>query len=822
MSSHRVAQTFDIVLDNAPTILEVAGDALSLLPIPGLTLAVKGLSGIVDAVKATRVNGGARRAFMAEVMALSNTLKNMLRQTDAAVQGVVGDKDAEKALIQDIERSQVLLLRVQTLESTINNLKNRMKDLKGGPGIRGFLKGVIYSSQNEGTLTDMKEKLASAIRVFTFEGQVSIETVLGDVIGNAKELIQNTKEIRRAQQKEDDEKVLDAIPRESAGYRCVDELKSGFLDGTRAELLQELDSWSAGEFPEDDPKQVYFLSGGAGLGKSSIAHRLCTCLGEPTLGASFFFGRGNIESTRRFFSTLAYQLAMSQPAIRPHIVDAAREHHKQGHEQQMRYTFEDLLRAPLASASLSTHSPVVIVVDGLDECKERDKIPVLLQFVLEIVCAHPGIRVFIAARPEPHILSALASAETTATVYHRSLEDTLDEWAGDVQYYLEETIPKMSPYNGFVRDHPEFLERLISRANGVFIFARIAVNFLDTNRNHPNPQDQFELLLSPVGGAGLSPLDALYLQILISAFPPEELRRSPSRHSQLQSFLTIIALQRRPLTPEAMELLWSGLSKANAIWMTDQLRSALLMDSNGCVLPLHATFGEFLVDQNRCTDPLYRVNSSRGHGKLALRCIAAFTFENMSGYLTAADGALLKQFIFNAKSDWDVHLGQAEVNDELKKYIEQLISAQIPCYARALGWKEDAEPGFCAATRQWLKGSEDAAQISIEYAKSVAYSERWWEIALESPSLRTNAEATLPNIEAENIVHRSLRILGRLDNDESQLVVTSSDIARYEAAHKELVKRIWDEDMQEIWFNPKLGHLDFSYFDKENPTEAIL
>ncbi|KAF7336432.1 NACHT domain-containing protein [Mycena sanguinolenta] len=500
----------------------------------------------------------------------------------------------------------------------------------------------------------------------------------------------------------DDEKVLDAIPRASAGYRCVDELKSGFLDGTRGELFEELDSWSTGQFPDDDPKQVYFLSGGAGLGKSSIAHQLCTRLGESTLGASFFFGRGDIESTRLFFPTLAHQLAMSQPAIRPHIVNAAREYRKRGRRQQMRYAFEELLRDPLAAASPATHGPVVIVIDGLDECKERDQISDLLRFVLEIVRAHPWVRVFITSWPELHIRSVLTSAETAAIVYHRSLEDTLDEWAGDVQFYLVETISKMSPYSDFVRDHPEFLALLIRRAGGVFAFARTAVKFLDTNHDHPNPQEQFELLLSPGSGAGLSPLDTLYLQILISAFPPEDLRGSPPRHIDLRSFLTIVALQRRPLTPEAMELLWPGLSKDYIVWMTDRLRSALLMDKERYVTPLHATFGEFLVDQDRCTDPLYCVSSSTGQAKLALACIAAFTFENMSGYLTAADGALIKEFINYAKTNWDIHLRHAEVTDELKDEIKQLIDVLMPYYARALGWIEDAEDSVCAATMQWL------------------------------------------------------------------------------------------------------------------------
>ncbi|KAF7336434.1 AAA-16 domain-containing protein [Mycena sanguinolenta] len=793
------SEAFDAALDNAAIICDLAEDTLSLLPVPGLLLAVKGLSGIVDAVKGIRGNEGARRDFMDEVTTLSNTLKSMLKRTGAAVHDpvVVEHADVGKALIQDIERCDALQLRVQTLKGTIDELGISMKNLKGGPGVRGFLKGFFYSSRNEKTITDMKDKLAVAIRNFTFEGQVSIETLLGDVIRNAN--------------KEADERVLDAIPHESAGYRCVDELKSEFLDGTRGELLKELDSWSTGQFPGDAPKQVYFLSGGAGLGKSSIAYRFCTRLGKPALGASFFFGRGDIKSTRRFFSTLAHQLAMSQDRIRPHIVKAAREYCKGGQDQQMGYAFRELLQAPLAAASLATHSPVIIVIDGLDEFKERSIAPKLLQFLFNLARAHRWIRIFITSRPEPHILSELTSTEVSPMIYHRRLEEALDGLADDVRRYLDETIKKMSPYCDFVRERPQMLEDLIRRAGGVFMFARIAVDFLEANHDHPNPKEQFELLLSPVGGAGLSDLDALYLQILISAFPPAELRGLPSRHIDLQSFLTIIALQRRAMTPEAMELLWPGLSKNYIVWMRDRLHSALLMDKERYVTPLHATFGEFLVDQARCTESLYRVNWATGHAKLALKCIATFTFEKMTDYLTPADGALVKQFINYAISNWNVHLrdslaSEGEVKNELKKQMDQLIGSQMPFYARAFGW---SERGVCAGIRDWLKDSaEDAAQISLKYAKSVAYSKLWWEKALQLPILRTRTGDTPPNVEikAEDIVEKIVSIFDSREIPErQQIVVTSDEIAGYEDVHGKLVKQIRDANAQEAWFNPELG-----------------
>jgi hypothetical protein len=239
----------------------------------------------------------------------------------------------------------------------------------------------------------------------------------------------------------------------------------------------------------------------------------------------------------------------------------------------------------------------------------------------------------------------LTSTDTATDVYHRSLEKTLEEWGGDVRYYLEETVPKLPQYCVFVKKNPIFLERLIKHAGEVFIFAHLAVRSLKAPR-HPNPEEQFKLLLSS-DGVGLSPLDTLYLQILKSAFPPTDLDASPSLHAPLLSFLTIIALQQRPLTPAAMEY-GLGLHKETIIWMTDLLRSALLIDKHGCVVSLHATFGEFLRHPNRCIQ-LYRVNPSKGHAQLASAYIAAFTFERVTGYLKADDDTAQRQWVHYAK-----------------------------------------------------------------------------------------------------------------------------------------------------------------------------
>ncbi|KAJ7609934.1 hypothetical protein FB45DRAFT_340587 [Roridomyces roridus] len=308
----------------------------------------------------------------------------------------------------------------------------------------------------------------------------------------------------------EEQKVLDALPRADAGYRCVDELKSKFLHGTRQELFVELQQWLDGP----GLRSVYFLSGGAGLGKSSIAHQLCTRLDNstdgPRLGASFFFvrGSGDLESAWLFFSTLAHQLALSQPSLRPYIIDAAREYLKWGSRQQMKHTFEGLFRRPFQGTVVTLPRPIVVVIDGLDECKDRDLIPNLLELLLELPTILPAIRLFLTSRPEPHIQWVLTAASVLPSIFYRSLNDTVAQWKGDVRRYLEQTVPKIGLYGDFVRDNPNELKRLIERAAGVFNFARVAVRFLDTYRDHPDPQEPFMLLLSPEG-TGLSALDAI-------------------------------------------------------------------------------------------------------------------------------------------------------------------------------------------------------------------------------------------------------------------------------------------------------------------------
>ena len=482
---------------------------------------------------------------------------------------------------------------------------------------------------------------------------------------------------------------MELIPRVPASYRAqvVDQLKGKFMAGTREVLFEELDLWATGCFPEDEPKRFYFLSGGAGLGKSSVAHQLCVRLDNskqtPRLGASFFFIRSeeSLSSSLLFFSTLAHQLALSQSTLRLHIVTTVSEYFQRADFQNMGSAFKDLLRRVFSVAlTTSDPSPLFLVIDGLDECKELSD---LLQCLLSLVREFPWLYVFVASRPEPHIMAALTSAEVDSIVYHRSLDDTLEDWSGDVELYLEKTISKVASYANFVRDHPDDWRRLVERSAGVFIYARVAISFLEVYNGHP--EEQFALL-SREGGVGLSPLDALYLQVLRSAFPPADLHKAPLQRERLLSFLQVVLLRDSPSPPSQIAFLGSGvseMSEEDVVRMLDSLRSVLLINGEGKVTPLHATFREFLLDNKRCVDPMYHVDEAKGHVHLALGCLAAFSIKNVTEYLANPSSAI-GGYVYYATLLWSAHCVGAQYDDELENRLRTFVQGDVQAiYQRA-------------------------------------------------------------------------------------------------------------------------------------------
>ncbi|KAF9043167.1 hypothetical protein BJ165DRAFT_1405538 [Panaeolus papilionaceus] len=321
---------------------------------------------------------------------------------------------------------------------------------------------------------------------------------------------------------------------------------------TRTGLLNMTQNWA-----DDGSPDIMWLYGSAGAGKSAVAQTACERLhAHSNLAASFFFSRtAPVDSHRghegRFVTTIAYQLTESIPDLRPYVeqVIMARPSVFDLNlpEQVVALIFDPLSqlnRDKASDAHLPT--PKIIVVDGLDECKEETGQKQVLEAIATLVRHHDifPFSVFLASRPEVQISAWFASADAEHQRLFRkvALLDHCDS-DHDIKLFLQEDTAKLRQSHPFRAKipanwppHPS-LEEIVKRANGQFVYASTIMKYIKDLRH--NPTSRLEGILQnviPEEDQPYAELDALYLYILKRSKYAEFVRRLLGYLLATQSF----------------------------------------------------------------------------------------------------------------------------------------------------------------------------------------------------------------------------------------------------------------------------------------------
>ncbi|KAF7967793.1 hypothetical protein HWV62_33033 [Athelia sp. TMB] len=211
----------------------------------------------------------------------------------------------------------------------------------------------------------------------------------------------------------------------------------GCLRGTRVLAIARILTWRDGP----NAKSICWMSSPAGFGKSAISQTLAEfCARDGTLAASFFFlrGAGGRSEISHFITTLAFQITISVPEVKP-IVELILERDPTILHQSITYQLQNLIFVPfmvLAQANIP-HCALLIIVDALDECNDQDS---MREFITALADAchvgrHLKLRWLLTSRGEEHIRQSFSNPASQRATDLLKLEAF--DARNDIKMFLE-------------------------------------------------------------------------------------------------------------------------------------------------------------------------------------------------------------------------------------------------------------------------------------------------------------------------------------------------------------------------------------------------
>ena len=292
-------------------------------------------------------------------------------------------------------------------------------------------------------------------------------------------------------------------------------------------MINKIIDWATGTI--DANAFILWLYGPAGAGKTAIARKVAELVAERgLLLASFLFFRSDSKrnTMKPLVANIAYRVASVIPSAREPIntiIEADPLILSYSVETQLTKLVFEPLRLLVDQGYFSNRIfPPLIVIDGLDECLDRDSQTNLVQLLSSSVARYQlPLKFLIVSRPEFHIKSAIAIASEQSIVSHLELNnDFLPD--DDIRYFLTDKFREIRTCHPFRSGIPsswpskQQMDTLICKASGQFIYASLAVRFINATCNSPMRQLDIVLELRPPINRDLpfAELDTLYTYIL--------------------------------------------------------------------------------------------------------------------------------------------------------------------------------------------------------------------------------------------------------------------------------------------------------------------
>ena len=478
------------------------------------------------------------------------------------------------------------------------------------------------------------------------------------------------------------------------------------LPNTRVEVLNNMRAWANG----DHNRHIFWLSGWAGTGKSTIARTIAReYYDKKCLLASFFFSRGGGDTSHagKFVGTIAAQLAQRLPDYKDVLLKAISN--DQGIVQRvLRDQWRELIIGPLLQLGTgSLQSPIILVIDALDECEREADIGRVLQLLADTQdLGGIRFRVLITSRPEIPIrdgFSRFSNRQRQDLVLHDMSEFIVDH---DIALFLKHNLARLGP-------EEQVIKQLVRKASCLFIWAATACRFICEGKRFA--AKRLAIILESSSTSLTVPekhLNEIYVTVLRHSISPDYTDEEREEQCMmLRHALGSVAVLFSPLSICSLSKLLR-ITKQDVDQALEDLHSILdVPNDNFRPLRLHhPSFRDFLLNKDRSGDSNFWVDERQAHKTLADSCIRLMSSslkQDICGLgtpgvlVTDVDSSRVEQCLSPevqyACLYWVQHLqksGAQLYDNDLQAY--EFLQEHLLHWLEALGWTQNISEGIIA------------------------------------------------------------------------------------------------------------------------------
>lgn len=366
----------------------------------------------------------------------------------------------------------------------------------------------------------------------------------------------------------------------------LDENTRGFTG--REWILTRIDRWLA----DAGASRVFLLAGPPGVGKSALASMVCRR--HPAVAAFHLccHADSNKADAHKCVLSLAYQLSTQLPEYRERLLarDLADTRGMNAHA-----AFDELIVQPLYALPTPA-SPVLLVIDALDEATldGRNALATLLGQLFSRT--PPWLRLLVTCRPEPSLVAALA--RLTPVTMSLAQSENLDDIRDHARRRLAEIAGR--PVDEAI------VRTILDRSEGIFLYVSVLLEELRLGSLSLDHPDEFPHGL-------VSYYQAFFERQLDAPDAAGRAKASEQYDAHQRPLLELLAAAQEPIGLGLVRtaLSWTAYDLKRAV---DPLGSLVLVEEGGLRF-FHNTVAQWLTDP--ATDQALFIDTEAGHRVLA-------------------------------------------------------------------------------------------------------------------------------------------------------------------------------------------------------------